>query len=129
MKKNKIPVVEFDNVKLSENGFNSDGNYWAASTLVQYCKEKDYPVFDLPLAGIRLDMLPWGDLSCIYDYVYHTKRVVDVDASKPIILDGTGCVCDGWHRIAKALLHDKETIKAIRIQKMPAPDGERNNEE
>lgn len=42
----------------------------------------------------------------------------------PIILDDLGYITDGWHRVAKAILEGKETIKAVRIQNMPAPDGQ-----
>ena len=47
---------------------------------------------------------------------------MDADMSYPIIMDDEGFIMDGWHRVAKALLEGRETIKAVRFENTPAPD-------
>jgi len=42
--------------------------------------------------------------------------------SYPIILDDEGYVMDGRHRIFKALLKNKPSIKAVRFTKTPKCD-------
>ena len=54
---------------------------------------------------------------------YHRgKRVNQCSLEYPIILDEVGQIADGYHRLCKAILEGKETIKAIRLLEMPAPD-------
>ncbi|WP_167858736.1 ParB/RepB/Spo0J family partition protein [Methylobacterium nonmethylotrophicum] len=47
----------------------------------------------------------------------------------PIIMLGNGNIVDGAHRVAKAYLLKKRTIRAVIIDKMPEPDGWINNSE
>lgn len=117
-----IPTLEIDEIKLSGSSYVNYGKRWSAAKLVEYCKEQKYPIFDLPLAGISLDVLPW-DIKDIADFIFEMKRIRNVDTSKPIILDNKGYICDGWHRVARAILDGKKTIKAIRIIYMPVADG------
>jgi len=50
------------------------------------------------------------------------KRVQNTDLKYPIILDVKGVVADGYHRVAKAILEGKSTIKAYRLKQMPPYD-------
>lgn len=50
------------------------------------------------------------------------------DKNPRVIFEDSGItenryICDGYHRICKAILENKTEIDAIRIQKMPKPDG------
>lgn len=118
----KNPKVEINQQGLAEN-VAVCGNYrYAAATLIQWCKEKDYPIFSIPLASIDLTYSPW-DIYNVDSFIYHMNRVVKADLKHPIILTDKGAICDGWHRVAKAILEGKTEINAIRIQQMPAPDG------
>lgn len=117
-----MPLVEIRKQGLAENRYVDNGNVWAASTLIQWCKEKEYPVFELPLAGVCIANDAWG-IKTIKDFIFHSKRVNDANLDHPVILDSDGFVCDGWHRVAKAILNGNTTIKAIRIQEMPLCDG------
>lgn len=54
--------------------------------------------------------------------VTHFKLVQDCDLAYPVILCSEGCVMDGMHRICKALLEGRETIKAYRFKETPPPD-------
>lgn len=124
----KLPKVKFYKQGLAENRYHSNGKVWAAANLIQWCKEKKYPVFDLPLAGIDLSYLPWNDLSNVKRVAWHFRRALNANLSYPVILDERGYIADGWHRVLKALLLNKRSIKAIRIQEMPLPDGYENDE-
>jgi len=121
-KMGKSPKVEIGQQGLAEN-VAICGNYrYAAATLVQWCKEKNYPIFSVPLASIDLTLCPW-DIYNVGSFIYHMDRVMKTDLKYPIILSDNGAICDGWHRVAKAILEGKTEISAIRIQEMPAPDG------
>lgn len=124
---NNPPIVELQTQGLAENIYRSSNNIWSASNLIQWCKEKEYPTFDLPLAGIDLSYSPWTSLSNVKQIANHFKRVQSANLDYPVILDDHGYIADGWHRIVKALVDGKSTIKAIRIQEMPQPDGVEND--
>nr|DAH77764.1 MAG TPA: hypothetical protein [Caudoviricetes sp.] len=66
--------------------------------------------------------MPW-DINCFDDFIFHSLKIQNADLKYPIILDSYGRVCDGYHRIAKTLIEGKTEIDAIRIQRMPKPDG------
>lgn len=85
-------------------------------------KEKNYPVFKLPLAGVNLEHLPW-EINTLDDIIWHSKRIQDTDLNHPILIDHLGRICDGYHRIVKAIIENKTEIDAIRIEEMPRPDG------
>lgn len=51
--------------------------------------------------------------------VGHMKSVIKADLKYPIILDEDGELLDGRHRLMKALLEGKETIKAVRFVENP----------
>ena len=121
-KEPKNPVVTYPNQGLAENRYTADGKIWAASNLVSWVKEKNYPVFKLPLAGVNLDHLPW-EINNLDDIIWHSKRIQDTDLSHPILIDHLGRICDGYHRIVKAIIENKTEIDAIRIEEMPRPDG------
>lgn len=124
---NNPPIVELQTQGLAENTYRSDNNIWSASNLIQWCKEKEYTIFDLPLAGIDLSYSPWTSLSNVKQIANHFKRVQLANLDYPVILDDHDYIADGWHRIVKALVDGKSTIKAIRIQEMPQPDGVEND--
>lgn len=73
--------------------------------------------------------IPLDHLNIAYSYdnltlrqmVMHMKAVNDANLNCPIILDDEGDVMDGRHRIMKALLLGKKTIKAVRFEKNPPP--------
>lgn len=123
MRKSNYPRVRLSKQNLSENTYTCGDNSWSAAGLVQYAKDKKYPVFDLPLAGIDLSILPWSDCENLKNLAIHMKRAMESDLKYPVIIDEYGYICDGWHRVMKALALGLTYIKAIRIEKMPRPDG------
>ena len=75
----------------------------------------------LAYAALDLSFVPF-DLNSLDDFIFQCKRVKNTDTKIPIILDSCGVVADGYHRIARAILDGKKTIKAYRITNMPKPD-------
>ena len=74
--------------------------------------------------------VPLNHLNVYYTYskltlremVMHMKAVQKADLSFPIILDEDGELMDGRHRIMRAMLEGRETIKAVRFEENPTPD-------
>jgi len=109
----KVKIEKFD---LAAANFNTHKRKYRVIHLIELAK--DLKQFDLPLEGINLSGMPWGDVNMI-DFIYHVNRMNQADLGHPIILDDEGYICDGWHRVAKAVLEGKETIKAVRLYQMP----------
>lgn len=116
------PKVKILSQGLAENCYSVGNKRWAASTLVQYCKEKGYPIFKLPLAGINLSDMPF-DVNNLDEFIFQCNRVNKADLKYPILIDSIGRICDGYHRVVKAIIEGKTEIDAIRIEEMPSPDG------
>ena len=52
----------------------------------------------------------------------HARRIYEADSEKPVILSATGQVMDGMHRVAKAWLLGRKTIRAVKFPRDPEPD-------
>lgn len=91
---------------------------WDIPVLLSFVKEQGYKPFDLPLDGIDLSSLMWR-MDNTQEFITHVKRVNECDDSHPILIDDLGVICDGWHRVVKAIIKGKHTIKAIRLNEMP----------
>lgn len=92
---------------------------WTIGNLI--AKAKDLPVKEMPLEHLNIKDLSLS-FETLRDVVMNIRAVLNADLSYPIILDENGSVMDGRHRIAKALLEEKETIKFVRFEKDPTPD-------
>jgi hypothetical protein len=90
---------------------------WSVSRLITLAKS--LPVMDIPLDHLFI-FYKYDSLS-LRELVGHMKSVNDADLKYPIILDEDGEVMDGRHRIMKALLTGKKTIKAVRFEENPSP--------
>ncbi len=104
-----------------ESEFQRGKEIWKAETLYLFAKAKEYPILDLPLWGIDLHCTAF-DAEDLQNFIFQCKRVQDTSLEHPIILDNYGQIADGYHRVCKAILEGRETIKAIRLEEMPAPD-------
>lgn len=100
-----------------------DGYYWAVTRLIEHSKL--LPVFDIPLAGIFIGEKVFSESRTARDIAEHVKRVNETSLNYPILLDPNGFIMDGWHRIVKALIENKETIKAVRFTEMPPYCGKK----
>lgn len=124
--------VHIDKVNLSEGNYTRhNGNLkyeWSVSMLIQHCKEEKYKSFKLPLLGIDTGVNVW-DVKDISNFIEHVKRVDNTNNDYPIILDNTGFICDGWHRVVKAIAAGDDYIDAIRIKEMPDANKITNTDE
>lgn len=127
-KKKKLgpPKVELDSCSIVENYYTTENKTYDASSLIQATREQKCEVFEIPLAAIDLKMAPWS-IEDIDSFLYHANRAMKADEKYPIILDWNGVICDGWHRICKALLDGKRTIKALRLKESIRPSSVKEN--
>ena len=121
-KETVTPTLDLDPLKFYESTYTAYGNSYDAPTLVQFAKDKGYPTFDMPIVGIDMSELPFA-VDDFAQFVWQLSRVMKTDLAYPILLDDHGTICDGWHRVAKAVMEGKSTIKAIRLQEMPDASG------
>ena len=122
-----IPTLDLDPLKFYESTYTAYGNSYDAPTLVQFAKDKNYPIFDMPIVGINMSGMPFACKS-FAQFVWQLSRVMRTDLSYPILLDDHGTICDGWHRVAKAVMEGRSTIKAIRLLEMPDASGKTDTE-
>ena len=92
-------------------------NKWNVGRL--FLLSKDLKVMTIPLDHLNI-FYKYEDLT-LRELVGHMKSVNDSDLSFPIILDEDGEIMDGRHRVMKAILTGKKTIKAVRFDKNPSP--------
>lgn len=116
------PTLDIDGLAFHESYYSTRGNTYDAPTLVAFAKHKNYKTFDLPLVGIDISHMPFS-ATTFGQFLYHLKRVNDTNLDYPVILDDEGVICDGWHRVAKAYLEGRPTVKAIRLLEMPDASG------
>ena len=90
---------------------------WSVARLIQLSKK--LPVMDIPLLHLNVYFL--YEKLTLREMVTHFNAVISSDLSFPIIMDEDGEILDGRHRIMKALIDGKESIKAVRFLKNPEP--------
>jgi hypothetical protein len=84
------------------------------------------PAQDVAVASIgEIDTVYWFDEHqppTVRKVVEHSQLMAAADLSYPIILGPDGRVMDGMHRVARATLEGRRTIRAVRLPELPAPD-------
>jgi len=105
-------------VDIGNQTFEDNNKVWCIARLVKL--SESFVVIDADPRVIGLHGL-CPNITTLRDFVSNMQRVIDADLSYPIILDNDGYVMDGRHRLAKALLEGKKTIKAVRFDEMPSP--------
>lgn len=97
---------------------------WDIHRLVEL--SRDLPVIKVSLGRIReIDENYWfqGDtVPTCREIVLHARLIGETDDAHPIILCGEGRVMDGMHRVCRALMLGRDTIRAVRFEKTPDPD-------
>lgn len=91
---------------------------WSVPRLFELTR--DLPVMEVPLNHLNV-YYTYSKLT-LREMVMHMKAVQKADLSFPIILDEDGELMDGRHRIMRAMLEGRETIKAVRFDENPSPD-------
>ncbi len=94
-----------------------DGYTYQVSELIE--ASKGLEVIDIKVADIFLHYVAPNHKDTLVDFIVHYKRTRDANLKYPIILSPCNFILDGKHRICKALIEGKETIKAVRFTNMP----------
>jgi hypothetical protein len=90
---------------------------WSVARLFELSRELE--PFEIPL--IHMNIYHNFGVINLREMVGHFKSITDADLNYPIILDEDGEIMDGRHRLMKALMEGKETIKAVRFSENPKP--------
>lgn len=115
----KYPKITFRATDPLQDYYNDGTHLYSVARLVD--EAKNLEPFDVPLAALDLSDVIWDDCN-IYALAFHVKRCNEADLSKPIILDWNGAIADGRHRVIKAIVEGRKTIKAVRITWSISPD-------
>ena len=83
-----FPVIRemLKKMPLSNNAHHMDGEDYDVPTLIQYCKDKGFEEFDMPIAGINLQDLPF-ELESFLQFCNHVYRMEHAETKHPIILN------------------------------------------
>jgi ribose 5-phosphate isomerase len=111
-----MDYLGIDEFHFRENIYTRNEKSYRVVDIIEIAKK--YQSFEIPVEAIDIGVNPWGDQS-IKSFCYHVRRMTDADMDEPIILDDTGYLCDGWHRLAKAIINGQKFIKAVRLTVMP----------
>ena len=114
----KVPLARIE--PLQDRYSDGKGDSWGVARLI--ADTKHLKPFDAPLASLDLSREIWQGNNMM-DLAFHCKKVAKADLSKPIIIAWDGSIADGRHRIIKALVEGKRTIKAVRMNWKPSPCG------
>lgn len=112
------PVVEMAEPDPLQDYYQREGNLYSVARIID--EAKGLEPFDVPVASLGLSGSPFGEQTLL-EAAWHCKKVNAADLRYPIILDWDGCVADGRHRIVKAVMEGKKTIKAVRLQHKMTP--------
>jgi hypothetical protein len=97
---------------------------WDVDSLI--AASADLQVKEVALESIKdVDTDFWftfGPTPTVRRIIEHIRLIQEVDASYPIILGSDGRVMDGMHRIARAILDEHTTIRAVQFVVEPEPD-------
>ena len=87
---------------------------------------KDLPEYEVDVESfVELDRDCWfgeGRAPTIREIAEHCRRINETDPHNPVIINDNGQLMDGGHRLARALLEGRKTVKAVRFAEMPEPD-------
>lgn len=96
---------------------------WDVDRLVRLTR--DLPPRLVPLGAIRELDEDWAgkdEQPTWRALIGHARLIGDADLAYPIILSANGAVMDGMHRVAKAVLEERDTIEAVQFTEDPEPD-------
>ena len=97
---------------------------WDVDRLVEL--SRDFPIIDVDVETIGdVDSAYWfydEQTPTVRSIVEHVRLIAAVDVEYPIILGPDGRVMDGMHRIARALLDGRSSIRVVRFEHLPEPD-------
>lgn len=108
-------------LRKSENGFDA----WDVDRLID--ASKTFQIFEKPIKEItEVDENFWyqsqDSIPTCKSIIEHYRLIEGCSLDFPVILDYKGKLMDGMHRVAKALLQNKNTIKAVQFKVFLEPD-------
>jgi len=122
--KSNLPEVKLIAARNTHNeGYIARGRRWSTNDLIKAVEIQDLEPFVVPLASINLSILPWT-INCLEDVIYHVGCMSKTNLKYPIILDEYGAICNGYHRVCKAILKGDKEIMAVRLKEMPRSEKE-----
>ena len=113
MRKSK-PIIESCVHTEKEKFWLNDNEYYDIEEAMKIAEI--YKPFKLPLKHIDIFVKRWTDVEEIWHFAWHMKRALNADLNYPILMDRTGTIINGWHRISKALATDLEYVMCVRIE-------------
>jgi hypothetical protein len=97
---------------------------WDVDNLIRL--SADLPVEEVAVTSIHeVDTNFWfefGPVPTVRRIIEQIRLIDEVDIAYPIILGSDGRVMDGMHRVARAILEGRTTIRAVRFAVEPEPD-------
>jgi len=107
------PELKFSDIEPFQDYYrDNDGYEYSVARLIDEASRLTQ--FDCPIAALDLSYRIWEGQD-IFGLAFHCKKVMDASLDHPIILDWRGCLADGRHRVIKALIEGRKTVKAVRI--------------
>lgn len=97
-----------------------DGKSWSVARLIKLSEE--FPEYEVPVFTFSTWLWPWEDDLSLDSFINHAYRVQNADLSIPILISPSGAIIDGMHRLCKAILEKKETVKVKYFKELPRPD-------
>lgn len=71
--KQQPPKIEIKNQSLTDNIYVNGDNTWDVPTLIQASKEQKCIIFDMPLAGICIEDMPFS-VTNLSSFLYQVKE-------------------------------------------------------
>ena len=98
---------------------------WDVDRLIE--ASRGLPAIDVPLTEIaELDETFWFDHERLAPtcrrIAEHAKLMNETDLRHPILLSAEGRVMDGMHRVCRAWIEGRESVRAVRFEVDPEPD-------
>lgn len=116
----RIKGMKISDYKKYNRYSDSQNRVWVVTHLIW--KAKDLAVFDYPINEVLLDQPLFWKLNTTRDFLVHFEKTIQASADFPIILSAEGDIMDGRHRIIKAILDGKTSIRAVKFVTTPEPD-------
>lgn len=122
----KYPIKPIDEWNYMDGTYSTgDGKKWSVARLVKLAE--DFPVYEVPVFTFQTWIWPWEDDTTLDTFISHCNRVKNADLDVPILISPSGGIIDGMHRLCKAVLEKKETIKVKYFKELPVPDCTERN--
>lgn len=101
-----------------------EGKVWLVTNLISLAAT--LPSFEKPIREMRAVLFnskfPGAESWSHAELAYHYSVAMQADMNYPIVLGEDGRIMDGHHRLLKALIEKRSTIKVVQFVIDPTPD-------